>query len=226
MRTFASSSSSSRQVAAASFEAAGTAEFVEDLSALDAALEAAQKKMAAVDAGRAALREGFLRVEAGDVEGATVQRERAGLSFAPYDVEEAGMEELGAAIQRARAKNEAIARGREAAEAGMSELGRESPDLDAVQGHRAAAAAAFVEFEIADAGLDALDAAIAREQGKRAATAAGRAALEEALRVVEGNVTAAAACRARAVLALAEYGIDECDAEMRAVDDAIAGAQR
>ena len=40
-------------------------------------------------------------------------------------------------------------------------------------------------------------------QGKRAAAVAGREALEEALRVVESNVTAAAACRVRAVLALA-----------------------
>ena len=44
---------------------------MKDLTALDAALEAAQKKMAAVDSGRAALREGFLRVAAGDVEGAS-----------------------------------------------------------------------------------------------------------------------------------------------------------
>ena len=216
-----------RHVASGCFETYGVEEFAEDISALDTLLVSAQKKIASIEAGQAALKVGFIKVEENDISGALEQRAKAALSFARYDVVEDGLEKLDAQIEAVRARNEAIAQGRAAVDAGMEELAKISPDLAVARQHRSAAAAFFAGFE--DASLQNLDDEIAYAQEKMEAIEAGRAALQAGLSVmerIESDTFEALEYRTKAVASFARFGVTEYDADISELDAAIAARQR
>ena len=216
-----------RHVASGCFETYGVEEFAEGISALDNLIVSAEKKIASIEAGQAALRVGFLKVEENDINGALEQRAKAALSFARYDVVEDGLEKLDAQIEAVRARNKAIDQGRTAVDAGMEELAKISPDLDVARQHRSAAAAFFEGIE--DASLQNLDDEIAYAQEKMEAIEAGLAALQLGLSVMARNQSdtiEALEYRTKAVASFARFGVTEYDADISELDAAIAARQR